>query len=178
LLNLRSMRARFSFFKAFTIILLVVAALGLPSCQQDELCEDLTENPLRAGFYRSTDDGSQLLAVDSITVYGLNRPNDSIYNNQLNVLRMELPLDPARDSSAFVLHFPEATDTIWLTYERTTILVSVECGFAMHFQIQEAHYTTNFIETLEISDSQVINTADEHLKIFIPFDPPMPDPEP
>lgn len=161
-----------SIFPLLLLPLIVVAILALPSCQQDELCEELTNNPLRVGLYRIIENDTLLSPVLILKVYGVGM-NDTIeenliYNQEPGAQIMELPLNPSQDSTGFVIVFPRATDTLWVTYQRTTHLVSVDCGFVEHYSLLTTSVTENYILGLETLNPQIINTADEHLQILLP----------
>jgi hypothetical protein len=150
-------------------ILPVIMLAGLlAACQQDEVCEELTANPLRIGFYLPSENGqAQTAIIDSLTVFGLDRPGEPIYDNRALVSRIELPLDPLADTCGFVLIFPEQTDTLILTYQRELSLLSVECGFAMFFELEQVWSTGNVIMVIEKNNHTVSNSQDEHLKVFV-----------
>lgn len=137
------------------------------SCGETTVCEDATATTLRIGFYSSSGNSQATAsAVDSITVYAIGRDNDRIYDNQKDVMRIELPLNPGADSTGYVFKFPGATDTIWTVYERNLHLISVDCGFTMFYDIQDFRPTSHFIYTHEISRNLVSNTLDENIKLF------------
>ncbi len=160
----------------YSTILLFISVATLFSCTNQEVCEDAASIPVRVGFYESDPESEEPLsyAIDSVTVSGIN--NDSlIYDNSLNVGRIEMPLDPARDSCGFVIVFPPVEnldlplrDTLWFFYERKPNLISTECGFVNFYEIEEVAYTTHRIDTMEIENTSVTNGLDEHIKAF-PF---------
>ncbi len=147
-------------------VMAIFAVLLVASCIQDELCEDITDNPLRIGFYTFEDGQNTPISVDSITVFGLEH-EDFLYNNQYNVGRIEVPLNMSVDSCVFVLVFPESTDTLKLLYERNLSLVSVECGFVTFYDIFDVQTTNNSIQSYSIEENNVTNTNEEHLHIIL-----------
>jgi hypothetical protein len=158
-----------AFCKAFFLMVLPGLILMLNACQQDEVCEELTSNPLRIGFYQITENGtSQTALIDSLTVYGLGGTGEYIYDNRFNVSRIELPLDPTGNTCGFVLMFPGQSDSLFVNYQRELNLLSIECGFSMFFELEQVWSATNVISVIEIHESLVSNSPDEHLKVFIP----------
>lgn len=145
---------------------LACCLLILTACQDDDVCGEHTSNPLRIGFFHLED--NQPAVVDSLTVYGTGGTGEYIYDNRRNVSRIELPLDPGNDACGFVLHFPGYSDTLYLSYEREVVFISVECGFTMYFEIGEAWSTSSFIRLVETHETLISDSRDEHLKIFIP----------
>ncbi len=149
------------------ILLLLFFAMA---CVEDEVCEEVTANPLRMGFYLFQNGQDETGAViDSLSLYGLGRQDSLIYNNRRGVSRVEVPLDPSADACGFVLVFPAGTtDTLFIHYDREPHLVSVECGFIMHYVIRELSFSQSVIQQVVVHDDQVIKNPDEHLKIYLP----------
>ena len=148
--------------------LLMLAALFLSGCQGDEVCEEITANPLRIAFYLAGQDEETRAPVDSLTVYAIGRPDDRIYDRESAVSLIEVPLNPGENTSGFVLSFEHTNDTIVLDYRHDVYLISVECGFTMFFDITEVSYSTNRLTSLAIANKHVTNTFDEHIQVFIP----------
>ncbi len=151
-------------------LLIALCSMHISGCQESIVCEDATSASLRAGFYALTENGqtASTMAIDSLTVYGTGRPDDKIYDNRKQVLRIELPVNPATDSTSFVFVFPGYTDTLWVIYDRNPHLISVECGFTMFYDIHMVGHTNNYITITDINTNLVSNTLDEHIQIFIP----------
>jgi hypothetical protein len=144
--------------------------LGLASCQNNEVCEDAAANPLRIGFYLPiiTNGNPTAYTVDSLTVYGVGRPDSLIYDNRKSVRSIEVPLNPTTDRTGFVFIFPEnITDTLWVEYEPELNFISAECGFAMFFDIEQVSHTTKRISTFQINQYLVTNSLEEHIKILL-----------
>ena len=154
----------------------IISWIFLPSCVNEEICEDLETVPVRMGFYYvdEEEDEPQVLPIDSIYIHGLN--NDSIiYDYRRDVSRIELPLNAAANTTAFLLYFPATPeiahlvkDTIWFTYEVKPTLISMECGFASFFELIEVSHSNMMIDSISIEETSVNNNLDEHIKIF-PF---------
>ena len=160
----------FSIPNMWRCLLMVMCLMHITGCQESIVCEEATSASLRAGFYTLTDNGqtASTMAVDSLTVYGAGRPDDKIYDNRKQVLRIELPVNPVTDSTSYVFVFPGYTDTLWVIYDRNPYLISVECGFTMFYDIHMVRHTNNYITIADININQVSNTLDEHIQIFIP----------
>lgn len=159
-------------------MLIVVLILLMYSCLNEEVCEDVATVPVRIGFYQmeAEEEDPQVLAIDSLTVFGVG--NDSIiYQNRFNVSRIELPLNSAIDSCAFVFVLPShepgllpAADTVWFHYRILPNLISMECGFVSFYELNTVTHTRYNIDSLSIETPSITNTQDEHIKIF-PFAP-------
>jgi len=144
------------------------------SCLNEQVCEDLATVPVRIGFYKFNEDTKKAdaVVVSGFTAYGVG--NDSIiYNNLNGVGRFELPLNGSADSCAFVIKlntpdFPEEiyNDTLWFFYTLRPTLISLECGFITFYQLNHIKHTRSLIDSVAIENNQIINTLDEHIKIF------------
>ena len=148
--------------------LLMLTALLLSACQDDEVCEEVTANPLRIAFYLAGQEEETRVPLDSLTIYAIGRPSDRIYDRESNVSLIEVPLNPNENTSGFVLAFEHTNDTIILDYSHDVHLISVECGFTMFYDITDVVYTTNQLTSLAIANNRVTNTFDEHIQVFIP----------
>ncbi len=147
---------------------MLIVVLLMTACTDDEVCEEATANDLRIGFYIAGQDAETRAVFDSLTIFALEKPDSLIYNKKNNVSVIELPLNPHNNQCIFVLDFYFNSDTIFITYTRIEQLISVECGFTMFFNIKEVEYTTNLIESLNLSNNYVTNSFDEHFKVFFP----------
>lgn len=156
-----------SCYTGLALLALLVIML-FTACTDDEVCEEVTANDLRIGFYVSGQETETRAVFDSLTVFAVEKPESLIYNKQNNVSVIELPLNPHSNQCTFVIDFQFITDTIHLTYTREEHLISVECGFTLFFNIGEVQYTSNFIESLNQSNNYVTNTFDEHFKVYFP----------
>lgn len=146
----------------------LLATLLITACTDDEVCEEVTANDLRIGFYISGQETETRAAFDSLTVMAIENPDSLIYNKQNNVSVIELPLNPHSNQCSFVIDFYFNSDTIHITYTREEHLISVECGFTMFFNINEIQHTTNLIESIYQYNNYVTNSFDEHLKVYFP----------
>ncbi len=161
----RNMR---SLFRFKYLLLLCGLLLTFTACDDDEVCEDVTANELRIGFYLEGQEEEVWGGVDSLSVYALEKPDQPIYETEHSVTLIELPLNPSADSCGFVLDFFHERDTILLHYERETTFLSVDCGFTTFFDLADITHTTNYIVSLAESNTYVTNTFDEHLEVFLP----------
>ncbi len=162
--------------QALKLLVLLAGLFGLAGCQNDEVCEETTANKLRLGFYTPviTSGSPTPYTIDSLSVYGVGRPDSLIYNNRKTVRSIELPLNPTANRTGFVLIFPEnITDTLWVDYQTELNFISAECGFTMFFDIEQVSHTNNRISFFQINQNLVTNSLEEHIKILL-----YPDPEP
>lgn len=154
-----------------TMTLLVAMLVGVfVACQTETVCEDATASMLRMRFYTQNEAGeSTPISIDSLTIYGIEKSQEKIYNNRKSVAMAELPLNPGANQSGFVLVFPgEVHDTLLINYDRELNLISVECGFSMFYEIRELTNSFHALSAAEIINTLISNTFDEHLQIFLP----------
>ncbi len=151
------------------VIIFVVFIIIIPGCQE-ELCEDITVNPLRIGFYVTEDGEHAPYRVDSLSVKGLGH-DSLLYDNRFDVGRVEIPLNVSRDSCSFLFMFPDKADTLKVFYERNLTLVSIECGFVAFFEILDLEITNNFIRSYSIEEQNVTNVNEEHIHFIFYSDP-------
>jgi len=137
---------------------------------QEELCEELTENPLRVGFYIEENGENIPVEIDSMSVVGIGK--EELLYDDTNVGMLELPLDVSRDSCGFKFYFPQKTDTLKVYYERNLSLVSIECGFVTFFEILDLEMTNNVIKSYSIEEPNITNVNEEHifLTVYPDFD--------
>ncbi len=150
------------------LMAILATAVFLSSCADDEVCEEATANALRIGFYLADQEVETPASLNALSIYALGVSDSLIYDSENNVSRVELALNPASDACGYVFVFGLQSDTLWLEYERETHLISVECGFTMFYNLQNAEHTSDVILTLGIADSNVTNALNEHIKIYLP----------
>ncbi len=156
----------FPLMKALLVIFVCAAMVGC----QEELCEDITANPLRIGFYISEDGEHFPESIDSLSVKG--KGHDSLlYDNRSDVGRVEMPLDVSQNSCSFLFMASGKTDTLNIFYERNLTLVSIECGFVTFFEILDLEITNNFIKSYTIKERNVTNVNEEHIHFILYSDP-------
>ncbi len=162
------MQALYCKYRLLTSFLALAALLILiQSCGDDQVCEDITANDLRIGFYTAGEGGVDWTVVDSLKAGTPDRPGQFIYDRIYSVSSLELPLNPSGDISRFVLDFFTTADTLTVSYTREKHLLSVECGFTMFFEINEVSHTTNLIHSISVPVEYVTNNLDEHFKVYI-----------
>jgi len=147
-------------------VVLVVFLVLFQGCDE-ELCEDIAENPLRIGFYMLEDGQPMPHGVDSLSVIGLGH-DVFLYENQYNVSMVEIPLDVSADSCGFVFTLPpDKKDTLKVYYERNLTLTSVECGFVTFFEIDDLEVTYNRIQSYSVEEYNVTDDDEEHIQIIM-----------
>jgi hypothetical protein len=158
-------------FALNTYLLIIVSSIFMfvSSCDSSDICRENTDVPLRIGFY-DINDNSVTTVIDSVSVFGLGREDSLIYDNARSVSRLELPLDSSKDTTIFIFKFPLNQDTITIINTRKITLISVGCGFATFYKVNEVYFSKNVIEEIFIQNADIRNDLNEHFKIFFPVD--------
>jgi hypothetical protein len=176
--SIRNITRRFASTFRAGLTAIFISGLFFTSCLNEEVCEDIATLPVRLGFYRTDTIAATppRMSVDSLTIFGLG--NDSIlYNNLNSVGQIELPLNSLSDTTSFILrwHTPGRTglltDTLTFVYRREPNLISMDCGFVTFFNLQNVYYTGTLINVINIDNSNIRTSLDEHIKIFPVFLP-------
>ncbi|MCH5319424.1 MAG: hypothetical protein J1E38_06920 [Paramuribaculum sp.] len=151
------------------VAVLAISAI-LPACNTVGCLENQSSVPL-AGFYSSTTGGK--ISVDSIWVYGIGAPGDSMLNTSLRASTVYLPFRAEQPSTSFAirylqsdLNFPALIDTIKFSYDSEPRFVSEECGAMFFYHITGISYTTHLIDSVAVIDSLINNFDTERIKIF------------
>lgn len=143
--------------------LFLIAVIISPACTTGSCLEE-TESAAMAGFYE-TGTGIAIAPV-TVTVYGLGMESDTLYLNAANRKDLLLPLNPAAESSSFVLIANGIKDTITFTFFSFPHLISKECGYSMYNTIETCTSTHNLIDTVFIQNPNVTTKYNENIRIF------------
>ncbi len=152
----------------------VVACLCLTSiCTSctSECLENQSSIPL-AGFYDMTT--KKAITLDSITVFGVGAPGDSLLlNNAKGIKQVYLPLPVVGKSAKFVIHYdqkaisnPLYNDTLSLNYEPLPYFASAECGAMYQYNIKDFTYTRHIVDSIAIPSMKITNADIETINIF------------
>lgn len=151
------------------ITLAVVVALNLAvvtsSCNNDNCIGNSTGIPL-AGFYRE----NNAVAINSLTVYGIGAPNDSVIIDKASAKNVYLPLRLSTSSCKYVFNYNTegvGNDTITLGYDAIPYFESHECGAMYNFKITSLEHTSHAIDSVIISDPLITNADVVSIKIYV-----------
>lgn len=147
----------------------VVVALSLAvvtsSCNNDNCIGNSTGIPL-AGFYRE----NNAVAINSLTVYGIGAPNDSVIIDKASAKNVYLPLRLSTSSCKYVFNYNTegvGNDTITLGYDAIPYFESHECGAMYNFKITSLEHTSHAIDSVIISDPLITNADVVSIKIYV-----------
>lgn len=151
-------------YKGTGLFLIVAGLLSiLDSCTPGSCLEE-TEAFLKASLYSYKTKKSA--APDSITVYGLGISGDSIYKKDNSVRIARFPLNPAADSSAFVVRINGTSDTVIFRHTSFPHLISKECGYTYYYYIQPPLFSRNIIDSIATKSQTVTNLNEQNIYIF------------
>lgn len=145
--------------KVALLALIVIAV----SCSEGA-CFEETEAFMKGSFYRRPP--LKLTPPDSLTLYGSNRPNQTIYKRKAGVQPVLIPLDSSNETSEFVMKINGISDTIEVSYSTFPALISKECGYSFFHDIDTIIYTTNIIDSIKISKHRITNLDEENIRIY------------
>lgn len=153
--------------KHITLAVVVALSLGVvtSSCNNDNCIGNSTGIPL-AGFYRE----NNAVAINSLTVYGIGAPNDSVIIDKASAKNVYLPLRLSTSSCKYVFNYNTegvGNDTITLGYDAIPYFESHECGAMYNFKITSMEHTSNAIDSVIISDPLITNADVVSIKIYL-----------
>ncbi len=142
------------------------------SCSNDECLENKNSLPL-AGFY-SSDSVPRQVSLDSISIYGIGAPGDSVLHDSVRGLHQSyLPFRIDQNSTRYVIQyltgipgFLRVKDTITFNYEIVPWFVSSACGAIYEYKMTSIETTHNFIDSVTCPGGLIDNANKENLKIY------------
>lgn len=156
-----------------TAILTLFAALVATTagCNTAGCTDNHSSIPL-AGFYSMSTLRS--ITVDSLTIGGVDAPDDSLLVNNSRVSQLTLPFRSIYNSTSFFIHYnqkalddPRLNDTITFDYDSYPYFASEECGAMYQYRIKGLNYTRHLIDSIGIVDSLICNIDLEQIHIYM-----------
>lgn len=145
-------------------LILLLAITGLAGSCTPESCLEETTSFLNATFYKTG--STQASVADSITVFGIGKETDKIYDNTHKVSLIKLPLDASSDECGFVMKINDITDTLRITYTSYPHLISKECGITLFFTLESYRVSGTTVDTIIIRNSNITTFNEENIRIF------------
>lgn len=149
-----------------------VVSIILASCASNECYDNKNSLPL-AGFY-SSDSVPQSISLDTITVYGLDVPGDSLLQDKVRGLsQCYLPFRIDQGSTSYVIEYQSGllgefgvADTITFNYDILPWFVSSACGVIYDYKMLSVETTHNVIDSVTCPSGEINNVNIENLKIY------------
>lgn len=153
------------FIPGSRFFILSVLVLFLNSCTPQS-CFEQTDSFVNAALYLNST--GKLLAPDSLTIYGVNREVNKLYNRSANITRATLPLNASATHCTYVIKINGITDTVEFHYTSYPYLVSKECGYTFYHTLisDSLTYSKNIIDSIYIRNNNISTFNEENIRIF------------
>ena len=153
-------------------ILLFILFILTSGCASVEVCDEDNDSELVTRFKTRHEGVPADTTVSSLTLYGIREDlSDSLLYDSIPATGFVVPLDPHHDFSSFVLQINEQTDTLVISYERETYLISYTCGFANLFTIDDnIEYSSGAIKSDSILNEMIdaeYEENEEHIWLYL-----------
>ncbi len=146
----------------------IITIFLLQSCRDDyNICNLPRDVKFTAGFYKKTGATEVAISAPNLNIYTLNS-STFIYQNQNNASTFALPLNPVVDTSKFVIRVENTlqADTLSIIYTSRQVLLSPECGSVAYYSLVKILTTTNTIDSVKITNSEVLTVSNSNAKIY------------
>ncbi|MBD5237241.1 MAG: hypothetical protein HDS62_06895 [Bacteroidales bacterium] len=142
-------------------------------CSTDECYDNRNALPY-AGFYGYMDGKMGSVSVDSMEVYGVNVPGDSIlWEGKRSLSSLYLPFRIDSDTTTYVFHpisrilsMLGLTDTVTFIYDREARFVSSACGASYLYKIKEIRHSGILIDSVVCPGMEITNANRENIQIY------------
>lgn len=130
-----------------------------------------------AGFYVIDSIKATPVSIDSITIYGIGAPGDSILQDSVKSLsQCYLPFRIDENSTSYVFQYLQGVlgeyrvaDTITFNYEIKPFFVSSACGVVYDYKMTSIETTHNLIDSVTCPDGEITNVSKENLRIYFKY---------
>ena len=155
----------------------------MSGCASDGCVDNRSSIPL-AQFY-SYDAQEAALSVDSISIFGIGQPADSmLLDSAVAVTQVYLPLRITHDTTQYVIRYnqhnlslPRYNDTLTFIYRSYPYFASIDCGAMYNFEIDTCRYTRNVLDSVAVTVPEITNKNVESVRIFYTVQTTEPDEE-
>ena len=138
-----------------------------------EGCVDNRSSIPMAQFY-SYDAQEAQLSIDSISIYGIGQPGDSmLLDSAVAVSLVYLPLRFTHDTTRYVIRYdqqglssPRYNDTLTFIYRAYPYFASIDCGAMYNFIIDTCRYTRNILDSVAVTVPEITNKNEESVRLF------------
>lgn len=154
------------------ILIIAAALLASGGCTTNDCSDNQNSLPL-AGFY-SSQVVPKPIAVDSISVYGLHAPGDSLLlDSAVKVQEVYLPFRIDEKSTTYVLSYHQKAisdsrlnDTVTFCYRSEPYFVSIGCGAIYKYVMEGIDYTTHLLDSVTCPAGVITNAPIQNLRIY------------
>lgn len=149
-------------------LLSIVCVVLLASCSTNECYDNRNSMPL-AGFY-SSGTPVQSVSVDSLKVYALGVPGDSVLlkpsTAAIRELYLPFNIDADHTDYVFTNARTNVSDTVRFSYNARPWLASEACGVVYRFEMNEISWSGALIDSVTCPEGVITNRPVENLKIY------------
>lgn len=160
-------------------ILFFLIIITIASCEKDDICVE-GDTPLLVIEFYNISDPSSSKTVPTLRVVGVGQNiTVNTVTDRTAQSTISIPLKTDEDITSFIMINSSASaedgsetgniDIINFSYKRLEEFLSRGCGFVVNYNELQANVTTdtsNWIQDIEITRTQVINSDSTHVKIF------------
>ncbi|MDP3313764.1 DUF6452 family protein [Lutibacter sp.] len=149
--------------KTINILLYVLLALSIESCEKDDICIESTTPKLIIRFY---DDANPtiLKKVNLLTVWS--GSNAKIYD-KVSIDSIAMPIDINQNFTNYSFLSGTTENELQFSYDRSSIFVSRSCGFKMNFtNLQSTPINATWIKNVTINTTTIENETAAHINIY------------
>ena len=150
----------------FKILILIIIYTSLLFSCKESACNLTTKSVLKIGFYTIKNNTETLTPFDSLTIYGIGKEGNLLYNASSNINSVFIPLSQNQDISSFVINTKGTLDTLSISYTRHLQLVSKECGFSTIFEISNVNLSKNRFNSFKIINPTIDTEYEENIRIY------------
>ncbi|WP_236979427.1 DUF6452 family protein [Membranihabitans maritimus] len=154
--------------KKYIFLFFLIGLISILSCEEPE-CNRQTLFFLQIDFYAFNEEStgnSSKITVNELTVFGMGKQDNLLYNSTNNVRSIILPLNNNTEQSTFVIENELGTDTLTIGYIPRPEYISKECGVSMTYSINDTTSTRNGIQDLRIINPLVNANSNENIRLF------------
>lgn len=149
-------------------ILLFILFILAGSCASVEVCDEEYDSELVARFKTRHEGAPADTTVSFLTLYGIREGlSDSLLYDSISASGFLVPLDPNYDFSSFVLQIDGQADTLVISYERETYMISYTCGFANLFTITDSIESSSGLIKSDSILNEMIDAEYENSEVHI-----------
>ena len=152
-------------------ILLLVLAINAASCVDVEVCDESYESELVVRFKSLTDGEAADTTVSAFTLFGIrDGKTDSLLYDADALAGFVVPLDPNNEFSSYVMLINEQTDTLVVSYDHESYMISYSCGFANIFTLKDVETVSGIItgdSILNVMVDAEYEEDEEHIWLYL-----------
>lgn len=143
-------------------------------CGNDECMDNKNSLPL-AGFYAATE-SAPALRVDSLTVYGVGAPGDSVLLDCGSVTELYLPFRIDEEETTYVFRYDNKAaaergleDRVTFRYDIRPIFTGAACGMVYEYEMRAIETTHVFIDSVTCPSGIIDNRPVQNIRVYFRY---------